>query len=320
VESFLKTRNELDLNSVEPELQKFGLQALTLNDAAYPRRLRELEQAPPVLYLRGDLLPEDEWAVAIVGTRKITSYGQQVAEDLATFLANHGVTVVSGLARGVDAAAHIAALKAGGRSIAVMAHGLDSVYPPQHKRLAEELTENGALVSDFAAGMPADAANFPPRNRIISGLSIAVVVVEAGEQSGALITAGFAAEQGREVFAVPGLIHAPQSKGANLLIQRGAHPLLKFEDLMEALNLQMMGSQKSARIKLPADALEAKLVGLLGAAPLHINDIRAKAELPIEQVSSTLALMELKGLVRQVGGMQYVAARELQAEYRHTEL
>jgi DNA processing protein len=216
----------------------------------------------------------------------------------------------------VDAIAHQAALKAGGRTVAVLAHGLEQIYPAENRQLGEDIAARGALISDYAIGTPPDAANFPPRNRIISGLSLAVVIVEAGEQSGALITAGFAAEQGREVFAVPGNIHAPQSKGTNLLIQRGAHPLIRFEDLLDMLNLEMMAEHRSATVALPADATEAALFSLLGQEPLHVNEIGALARLPIDQVSSTLALMELKGLVRQVGGMTYVAARELRAEYQ----
>jgi len=318
IDNFLLTRQKIDLQNVEAEFEKYKVKAFTWDDEGYPRRLKELEQAPPVLYVRGDLLPDDEWAVAVVGTRRVTSYGRQVAEELGAFLARNGITLVSGLARGVDALSHQAALQAGGRTIAVMAHGLDSVYPSEHRKLAEEITKSGALVSDYALRTPPDAANFPPRNRIISGLALAVVIVEAGEESGALITAGFAAEQGREAFAVPGSIYAPQSKGTNMLIQRGAHPMIKFEDLLDALNLEMMGAQKTARLALPTDATEAKLIGLLGEEPLHVNEIGIRAELPIDKVSSTLALMELKGLVRQVGGMNYVAARELRAEY-HTE-
>lgn len=318
IDNFLQTRGKVDLQIIEAEFEKHRVKAFTWDDEGYPRRLKELEQAPPVLYVRGDLLPEDEWAVAVVGTRRVTAYGRQAAEELGAFLARNGITLVSGLARGVDALSHQAALQAGGRTIAVMAHGLDLVYPSEHRNLADEIAKSGALVSDYALGTPPDAANFPPRNRIISGLSLAVVIVEAGEESGALITAGFAAEQGREAFAVPGNIYAPQSKGTNMLIQRGAHPLIKFEDLLDALNLEMMGAQKTARLALPADATEAKLIGLLGEEPMHVNEIGIRAELPIDKVSSTLALMELKGLVRQVGGMNYVAARELRAEY-HTQ-
>ena len=169
------------------------------------------------------------------------------------------------------------------------------------------MMERGAIISDYAPGTPPDASNFPPRNRIISGLSLAVVVVEAGETSGALITAEFAAEQGREVFAVPGSILAPQSKGTNKLIQNGALPLLSVNDLMQALDLTRMGEHKAARKIIPTDETEARLMNVLGDEPLHVDEIRNQTELPIEKVSATLALMELKGMVRQVGGMNYVA-------------
>lgn len=316
IANFIDAHEKVDLASILPDLQKHGVEAFTPQEDAYPRKLRELDQAPPVLYVRGALLPQDEWAVAVVGTRRVTSYGRQVAEELGAFLAHNGLTVISGLARGVDSLAHRAALQAGGRTIAVLGHGLDEVYPMENRGLADEIIASGALISDYALGTPPDAANFPPRNRIISGLSLAVVIVEAGEKSGALITAGFAAEQGREVFAVPGPIYAPQSKGTNMLIQRGAHPLTRYEDLLDLLNLELMAEHKQAVTALPADATEARLFGVLGSQPLHVNEIGALVDMPIDQVSSTLALLELKGLVRQVGGMNYVAARESRAEYQ----
>jgi DNA processing protein len=315
VERFQEVRQNLNFERMLAELDKYGIHVVTWEDDSYPRRLKTIDQSPPVLYVRGELSPEDEWAVAVVGTRKISRYGSQVAQELGAFLAQQGITVVSGLARGVDATAQRAALDAGGRSIGVMGHGLDRVYPPENRGLAKQLLENGALVSDYAIGVPPDSANFPPRNRIISGLSIAVVIVEAGYKSGALITAGFAAEQGREVFAAPGDMFRPQSRGANRLIRDGAHPLLDFEQLLEALDLEYMTEHKSARVTLPSDATEAKLFEVLGREPMHVDEIRAKADLPIEQVSSTLALMELKGMVRQVGGMNYVAVREVHAAY-----
>jgi DNA processing protein len=316
VANFIEAKQSIDPASIPDRLAAHGVKAFILDDPEYPRKLRELDQAPPVLYVKGELVPEDEWAVAIVGTRKLTSYGQRVANELGEFLAHNGITVVSGLARGVDAVAHQAALRAGGRTLAVLAHGLDQVYPAENRKLAAEIIERGALISDYGIGTPPDNANFPPRNRIISGLSLAVVIVEAGEQSGALITAGFAAEQGREVFAVPGNIFAAQSKGANLLIQRGAHPLVRFEDILDLLNLEMMAEHKSATTALPSDPTEAKLFSLLTQEPLHLNELGALADLPIDKVSSALALMELKGLARQVGGMNYIAARELKAEYK----
>ena len=292
-----------------------GLGVLTWDDPAYPRRLKEIDQPPPVLYLRGEITDADQWAVAVVGTRRMTAYGRQVTQDLAAGLARQGVTVVSGLARGVDGIAHQSALQAGGRTLAVLGSGVDQVYPPEHRRLADQIIASGALVSDYPPGAAPEAGNFPPRNRIISGLSQAVVVVEAGEKSGALITAAFAADQGREVFAVPGQIYAPQSKGANLLIKEGARLFLDVPDLLAALNIGQVSQQRQVRAVLPADATEARLVALLGHDPLHVDEIRALADLPIEQVSASLALMELKGMVRQVGGMRYVAAYEPAAEY-----
>jgi DNA processing protein len=206
-------------------------------------------------------------------------------------------------------------LKAGGRTIGVLGCGVDKIYPPEHRTLAEQMLERGAIVSDYAPGTPPDASNFPPSNRIISGLSLAVVVIEAGETSGALITAEFAAEQGREIFAVPGSILAPQSKGTNKLIQNGALPLLSVNDLMQALDLTRVGEHKAVRKMIPADETEARLMSVLGDEPLHVDEVRNQTELPIEKVSAALALMELKGMVRQVGGMNYVAVREVQSDY-----
>ncbi len=315
IERIIQAREQVNLEKVWTKIESQGIKILTWEDEAYPQRLKEIEQPPPVLYVRGEYLRDDLFAVAIVGTRRVTPYGRQITEELASYLAANGITVISGLARGVDAIAHQTALKAGGRTIAVLGSGVDKIYPPEHRQLAERVMEHGAIISDYAPGTPPDASNFPPRNRIISGLSLAVVVIEAGETSGALITAEFAAEQGREVFAVPGSILAPQSKGTNKLIQRGALPLLSVNDLMQALDLTRMGEQKAVRKIIPADETEARLMNVLGAEPLHVDEIRKQTELPIEKVSATLALMELKGMVRQVGGMNYVAVREEQSDY-----
>lgn len=314
-ESVVRMRASVDLEKIWSQIEQQGIQILTWEDELYPPRLKEIEQPPPVVYVRGEITLEDHFAVAIVGTRRITPYGRQITEELASFLAGQGITIVSGLARGVDAVAHTAALKAGGRTIAVLGSGVDKVYPPEHLQTAEHIMKQGAVVSDYAVGTPPESANFPPRNRIISGLSMATVVIEAGETSGALITAEFAAEQGREVFAVPGSILAPQSKGTNKLIQQGAHPLLSPQDLMQALNLTRTGEFQAARKVLPKDALEAQLLSALGAEPVHVDEIRNATGLPIEKVSATLTLMELKGMVRQVGGMNYIAVREAQAGY-----
>lgn len=318
VDNLLQVRASLSIDRLWDRLQARGIEVLILTDDNYPRRLREIEQPPPVLYVRGRLSQQDEWAVAIVGTRRITAYGRQIAEEVAGTLARNGVTVVSGLARGVDAIAHQAALSASGRTLAVLGCGVDRIYPTEHRRLAEQIIANGALLSDYPPGTPPDASNFPPRNRLISGLSKAVVVIEAGQTSGALITAAFAADQGREVFAVPGNINAPSSKGTNRLIRDGARPLLDPQEVLEALDLTMVQEYQVARVTLPADAIEARLFATLSSEPLHIDEIRERSDLPIDQVTAKLALMELKGMVRQVGGMHYVAIHETQGAY-HSE-
>jgi DNA processing protein len=315
VENLQQVRSQVSLEQVWESIERQAITVLTWEDELYPRRLKEIDQPPPVLYTRGELVETDEWAVAIVGTRRVTAYGRQVTEEIASFLARNGVTVVSGMARGVDTIAHRAALSAGGRTIAVLGSGVDRVYPPENRKLAAEIIQQGALISDYPLGTPPEGINFPPRNRIISGISLGVVVVEAGATSGALITAGFAADQGRDVFAVPGNILAPQSEGTNRLIQDGAQPLLTPQNILDALNLTMIAEHRTARVVLPADATEALLFEALGVEPMHVDEIRARTDLPIDQVSSTLALMELKGMVRQVGGMNYVAVREVQENY-----
>jgi len=315
VENLLQVRNRVNLEQFLEKVDSQGIQVVTWEDEEYPSRLKEIDQPPPVLYTRGYFQPEDAWAVAVVGTRRVTSYGRQVAEEIAACLGQNKVTVVSGLARGVDAMAHDAALKAGGRTIAVLGSGVDRIYPPEHQRLSERIMQQGAVISDYAPGTPPDSANFPPRNRIISGLTLATVVVEAGDESGALITATFAAEQGRDVFAVPGMIYAPQSKGTNRLIQEGARPLLRPQDLLEALNLIQVPEKQAARTLIPGDETEAQILKLLSLEPAHIDEIRTQLGLPIEKVSATLTMMELKGMVRAVGGMSYTAVREAQSEY-----
>lgn len=315
IETVQQVRAGVSLELVWERVHSLGIQVLTWEDEAYPRRLKEIDQPPPVLYLRDNLQPEDEWAVAIVGTRGITAYGRQVTAEIASVLARRGVTVISGLARGIDAEAHKAALNAGGRTLAVLGSGVDQIYPPEHRQLANQIIASGALMSDYAPGTPPDGVNFPPRNRIISGLSMAVIVIEAGERSGALITAEFAADQGREVFAVPGNINAPKSVGCNRLIHQGARPLLTPEDVLESLDLASFQQQRVARAVLPKDEVEARLLSVLTREPMHVDDIRARVDMPIEKVSATLALMELKGMVRQLGGMNFVAIREEAEDY-----
>ncbi|MCD6289218.1 MAG: DNA-processing protein DprA [Anaerolineae bacterium] len=316
LENLLSTRSSISLDREVARVERAGVQVLTWESADYPRSLSQIYDPPPVLYVRGTLIPKDEWAVAVVGTRRATAYGREAARRLVADLARSDVTVVSGLARGIDIVAHRVALEEGGRTIAVLGSGVDVIYPPEHRRIAQAITESGALVSDYPLGTKPESGNFPPRNRIISGLSKGVLVVEAGERSGALITARFAAEQGRDVFAVPGSILHRSSIGTNRLIQDGAHLVLSASDILETLNMGQIAEQAEIRTVLPSDPTEAHLMELLSAEPAHVDELAQAASLPVAVVSSTLALMELKGLVRQVGGMNYVLAKESGVEYR----
>jgi DNA processing protein len=315
LENLLKARNEMDLDAEVERLEQAKVHILTWDDPHYPPNLRQAYNAPPVLYVRGHIEKRDEWAVALVGTRRASVYGKEATRMIATGLTQAGVTVVSGMARGIDTVAHRACLDAGGRTVAVLGCGVDVIYPRENARLAAEIAERGALVSEYALGTRPEASNFPPRNRIISGLTLGTVVVEAGLGSGALITAGFAAEQGREVFAVPGNVFARGSRGANQLIQQGAKLVCNVTDVLEELNLTMVSEQSKVRAVIPENETEAVLLDHLSAEPVHVDDLGRTVQLPIAQVSSTLALMELKGMVRQVGGMNYVLARESSIEY-----
>ncbi len=309
--AFGRQRAEIHPEKEMETLARLRVAALRVVDPSYPRLLKEISAPPPVIYVRGRLLPEDELALAIVGTRRVSSYGRVVTERLAGELAAQRVTVVSGLARGVDTCAHKAALDAGGRTIAVQGCGPDLVYPPENARLAARIVEQGAVVTEFPPGAQPEAGNFPARNRIISGLSLAVLVTEAPEVSGALITARFAAEQGRDVFAVPGAITSRGSGGTNRLIQDGAKLIMATEDALAELNLNMAPQQIELRELLPADKTEAALMTILRAAgdPQHIDDLCRASGMPVAQVSGALVMMELKGMALLVGPMTYALAR-----------
>lgn len=311
IDNVVAARQTLDLDAELDRVQGAGVQLLTWNTATYPRYLREIPNPPPLLYMRGEIRPNDRWAVAVVGTRRLTSYGRQVTRDLVVGLARSGVTIVSGLARGIDSLAHKAAIEAGGRTLAVLGSGLNQIYPPENRKLAAQIVQgNGAVLSEYALNTRPEAKNFPPRNRIISGLSLGTIVIEAGQRSGALITAKFALEQDREVFAVPGPIHSKSSKGTNGLIQQGAKLVASVEDVLEELNLTQAPQQQAVQMMLPESAEEAELLQHLVDAPVHIDELSRRSGLPSAQVGSTLTLMELKGMVQQVGGMTYVAVRE----------
>lgn len=313
--ALLELRKELDLDQEWARIQAAGYGVLTWPDEDYPDRLRETSAPPPVLYLSGQLTAADRWSVAIVGTRNMSSYGRSVAQQIGRELGASGITLVSGMARGIDGVAHRAALEAGGRTLAVLGSGLDVIYPPEHRGLAAEIAQSGAVITDYPLGTEPEPGNLPPRNRIISGLSLAVVVVEAGANSGALITANFAAEQGRDVFAVPGNINLASSKGSNRLIRDGAQPLLSPDDVLEALNLELAVRREVVQQKLPEDPTERKLLERLTGDPTHIDDLGAQVGLSSSEVAASLALLELKGHMRQVGGMKYVLARERGPRY-----
>ena len=316
IEALQNARRDMDPEAELRRAEALGVRVVTWEDSDYPARLKEIAAPPPVLYLWGRMEATDDVCVAVVGTRRPSAYGQQVARQLAGELARAGLTIVSGLARGIDAIAHRAALDAGGRTLAVLGSGIDIVYPPEHRKLAEEITGSGAVITDYCLGRQPEAVNFPARNRIISGLSLAVVVVEAGDSSGALLTADFAAEQGREVLAVPGSIYSRASSGCNRLIQNGARPLLSPTDVVEALDLEVTIRQGEARQSLPEDGVERQVLAALTQEPTHVDDVAARCGLPISQTSACLTMLELKGRARQVGGMSFVAISEPRPSYR----
>jgi len=317
-EELLRTRRQLVPEHEAEVLRQRGVSALPLLHPDYPERLRHISSPPAVLYVRGQLLDCDVLAVAVVGTRRPTRYGQEATRRIVSGLAASGVTVVSGLALGIDAVAHEAALDAGGRTLAVLGSGVDIIYPDRHRALAARVVENGALLSEYALGTRPDARNFPPRNRIISGMCQGVLVVEAGDRSGALITMQFALEQGRDTYAVPGSIFWPMSQGTNRLIKQGEAKLVTgAEDILEEMDLQLVAAQSEVRLAMPADDNERRVLQSLSLEPTHVDEVSRGCGLPPAAVSSTLALLELKGLVRSVGGMHYVLVRETGVAYTH---
>ena len=314
-----RTRHKIDPDAELERLQRSGVTALTWHDEEYPPRLKQIYDKPPVLFMRGDLTPADERGVALVGTRRPTAYGQEVARQLTEDLARSGVTIISGLARGIDGVVHRAALDAGARTIAVLGSGVDVIYPREHGDLARRIAENGAVVSEHPLGARPDAQNFPRRNRIISGMSLGIVVVEAPESSGALLTASHALEQNREVFAVPGSVLSPSYVGGNRLIRdSGAKLVTCAEDVLEELNLQSAEPEQQ-QLELaaffPEDEAQSAVLKYVTFDPIHIDEIIRNSALAASTVSGALTMMELQGAVRQVGGMNYVRLRESAAAY-----
>jgi len=306
INTLVLLRPKISLDAEMEKLERYKVKVLIYEDTSYPARLKEIYDYPPVLYVRGNLPSQDEPSLAIVGTRRPTIYGRQVTEEVVTDLVQSGITIVSGLARGIDSVAHRAALDAGGETIAVFASGLDIVYPAENAKLAQAIMEHGALISEYPLGVKPRAENFPLRNRIMSGLSLGVLVVEAGERSGALITAFQALEQNREVFAIPGSILSPASKGTNHLIQEGARLVRNCADILGDLNLIMVTQQLEIKEFSPASEAESLILKQLTPEPSYIDEICRRSGLTMPEVSSTLAILELKGVAKQVGNMNYV--------------
>jgi len=307
-----------DWAEIDKEIQRAraaGIKMIPFSDAAYPGSLRAIADPPPLLYVKGELRDNDSKAIAIVGSRSASDYGRRIARDLARGLASFGFTVVSGMARGIDGMAHESALQAGGRTLAVLGSGIDRAYPPEHEMLYRRISESGAVISELPMGARPIAFNFPARNRLISGLSLGVVVVEATEKSGSLITASLAAEQGREVFAVPGEAGASRSRGSHRLIRQGAKLVETVEDIIEEIAPQLSrrngdAAPASAR-SLPEHSGPAarQIFALLKETSLQVDQVIEQSGLPAPQVLQVLLDLELQGFVCQTPGKIYRAEK-----------
>ncbi len=295
-------------NNIMKQEQKISneVKQINISDKSYPKMLKEIPDPPETIYVKGEFVEQDKISIAIVGTRNYTSYGKQVAEVLAGDLAMSGITIISGLAKGIDTFAHKAALEKGGRTIAVLGSAADNkhIYPACNRKLAEKIAQNGAVISEHPPGTQSKRYFFAQRNRIISGLSLGTLVVEAPEKSGALITAMQAIEQNREVFAVPGPINNKNSAGTNNLIKMGAKLVTCANDILEELNLPLV-ENKGKKIK-PQTKEEEILLNTLSQAPLHIDEIAKKSKLNAGIVAPTLIMLELRGLVKNTGGGYYI--------------
>jgi DNA processing protein len=304
----LEARSTLDPDAELVRLKQCGIQALAADDERYPARLREAPDGPAVLYVRGSLPRDEAPLVAVVGTRRPTSYGRQATAELVDGLVSRGVVIVSGLAIGIDTVAHRQTLEQGGTTVAVIASGLDLVYPAENLSLAQRITGQGALVSEYPPGVKPRPESFLLRNRIMSGLSLGVVVVEAGERSGALRTAHAAVDQDREVFALPGSIFSTQSRGTNRLIQEGAKLVRSVEDILVELGMEAATHESCPPLPAQADAVQVRVLAAMSSTPLHADDLARELVLPSGEVSAALTLLELQGLVQDMGNMQYVVS------------
>ncbi|NLG86516.1 MAG: DNA-protecting protein DprA [Firmicutes bacterium] len=309
LEALLRARQQFDPEKTTAALAKAGTKIVTLLDDNYPANLKTIFDPPPVLYYRGEFQATDELAVAIVGARRATFYGREIASRFARELAQAGITVVSGLARGIDSAAHRGAVAGKGRTLAVLGCGLNVIYPPENARLYDEIASQGAVLTEFPLSTRPDARNFPRRNRIISGLARAVLVVEAAATSGSLITADFALEQGREVFAVPGPITSSLSIGTNNLIRQGARLVQKVTDIIEELGWTIKTTAETSPpipvLELTANEKQVYACFSEGTGSIHIDELVRQSGLTAQEVTAILMMLELKGLVRQLPGKMF---------------
>ncbi|KKQ98615.1 MAG: hypothetical protein UT24_C0009G0117 [Candidatus Woesebacteria bacterium GW2011_GWB1_39_12] len=306
VEDFGRYKRDFNSQEYFDRLKKHSIDVITINDDSYPENLRDLDDAPLVLYIRGKLSKNDTNSVAIVGSRKMTSYGREVTQKLSSELASLGITIVSGLAFGVDLEAHKSVLSVGGRCVAVLASGVDELTPRSNEWLGLEIIKTGgAIVSEFPPGTEAQRYFFPFRNRIISGLSKAVIVVEGMIKSGTIHTAKHAAEQGRTVFAVPGQITSPMSAASHYLIKNGAKMVTSVNDILEELDLQLKVDRDAVNKVMPTDADEKKIIEILTNEPLHLDECARISGLKVSEISGKLTVMELKGIVKNIGNGVY---------------
>ena len=298
-----------EVERYEKETLKNGIRVVGYNDPLYPVTLKESEDAPVVLYMIGDYIPEDRFGIAVVGSRKYTHYGESVTQRIAGQLSSAGFTIISGLARGIDTLAHRSALATGGRTVAVLGSGPDVCYPAENKGLMDKISRSGCVISEFPPGTAPNRENFPRRNRLISGLALGVLVVEAAPGSGSLITANYALEQNKEVFAVPGNITSPNSEGTNGLIRQGAKMVMKADDIIEELAPVLRGfisAKKEEPVELSEE--EKSLCLVLSREPRHIDAVCREASLPASKTLEVMLSLELKGVVRQSGGKRFYLA------------
>jgi DNA processing protein len=311
IRAIVRGREGIDVIEELELIKKYKISIVTLNDASYPKNLKEIYDPPPLLYVKGKIEEGDKNAIAIVGSRRATTYGRLTAQRLSSQLAAQGITIVSGMARGVDSEAHKGALAVRGRTIAVLGCGIDVVYPPENRALEEKIVSSGAVITEFPFGTKPFAGNFPKRNRIISGLSLGIIVVEAAQKSGALITARLALEQGREVFAVPGSTTSPYSKGTHNLIKEGAKLVENIDDILEELEpLIGMRKEKGKEAKgfpRPLLSKEEKIIyNLLTQEPKYIDLLIQKSKLPAQRTMVILTNLQIKGLIKELSGKNFI--------------